>query len=74
MLPASVFDMKRLKMNRENYKKDRNSPKVNRKISRAKGQMLAIHAGIHATSVPKLRENYSAKTQWLTNVIPKVKE
>ncbi len=61
-------------MNRENYKKDRNKPKVNRKVSKAKSQMLAKHKGIHAASTPKLRVVYSAKTEWLTNVIPKLYE
>ena len=61
-------------MNRENYKKDRNKPKRNSKISRAKSQMLAKHNGIYATSTPTLRVSYSVKTEWLTNVIPKLKE
>jgi hypothetical protein len=61
-------------MNKANYKKVRNSPKVNRKVSRVKGQMLAKHSEIHGTAAPKLRVSYSAKTEWLTNVIPKLKE
>ena len=61
-------------MNRENYKKDRNKPKRNSKVSRAKRQMLAKPKGIYTTSTPKLRVAYSAKTEWLTNVIPKLKE
>jgi hypothetical protein len=61
-------------MNRENYKISRNNPKVNRKVSRVKGQMLAKHTEIDSSSVPKLRVNYSAKTEWLTNVIPKQKQ
>jgi hypothetical protein len=61
-------------MNRQNYKKVRYQPKRNCKVSRTKRQMLAKHKGISATATPKLRATYSAKTEWLTNVIPKLKE
>jgi hypothetical protein len=60
-------------MNRENYKKSRNKPKNNSKISRAKSQMLAKPKGINSTATPKLQVLYSTKTEWLTNVIPKLK-
>lgn len=61
-------------MNRENYKKDRNKPKRNNKVSRAKSQMLAKPKMVNSISTAKLRETYSAKTEWLTNTIPKLKE
>lgn len=61
-------------MNRENYKKDRNKPKINRKVGKAKSQMLAKQKGLNAVSTPKLCAVYSTKTEWLTNVIPKLKE
>jgi hypothetical protein len=61
-------------MNRENYKKDRNKPKINRKIGKAKSQMLAKQKRLNAVSSPKLCVVYSTKTEWLTNVIPKLKE
>jgi hypothetical protein len=61
-------------MNRENYNKDRYQPKVNRKVSRVKSQMLAKHAGLHSAAIPQLRVAYSTKTEWLAKVIPKLKE
>ena len=73
MLLGSVLNY-RQKINRENYTKDRYQPKVNRKVSRKKSQMLAPHAGIHSTAIPQLRVSYSTKTEWLAKVIPKLKE
>lgn len=61
-------------MNRENYKKSRNKSKVNRKVGKAKSQMLAKQKTINTVSTPKLCAVYSAKTEWLTNIIPKLKE
>ena len=60
-------------MNRENYKKSRNKPKNNSKITRAKRQVRANPKSANSTGTPKLRALYSAKTEWLTNVIPKPK-
>lgn len=58
-------------MNRENYKKDRNKPHRNSKISTSKKQMLAKSKVINAT--PKLREVYSSRTEWATKILPKLK-
>ncbi|MDD3793100.1 MAG: hypothetical protein PHY74_08230 [Candidatus Bathyarchaeota archaeon] len=61
-------------MNRENYKIKRNKPKSNSKISKAKSQMLTKPRGVNLTSTKELRKTYSTKTEWITNVIPKLKE
>jgi hypothetical protein len=61
-------------MNRANYKVDRNKPKVNNTISRAKKQMLAKPTNINSTRTPRLREIYSSKTEWATKILPKLKE
>jgi len=61
-------------MNRENYKIKRNKPKSNSKISKAKSQMLTKPRGVTLTSTKGLRKTYSTKTEWITNVIPKLKE
>ena len=59
-------------MNRENYKIVRNKPKRDNTMSKAKIQMLAKPKAAPANA--KLRENYSARTEWITKAIPKLKE
>jgi hypothetical protein len=59
-------------MNRENYKVKRNKPKRDSTVSRSKIQMLAKPTALRTTS--KMREVYAAKTEWATNVLPKLKE
>jgi hypothetical protein len=59
-------------MNRENYKVKRNKPKRDSTVSRSKIQMLAKPPALHTTS--KMREIYATKTEWATNVLPKLKE
>jgi hypothetical protein len=67
------LDYQRSHMNPENYKINRNKPKRNSAITRAKEQMLA-KPKINAVGTPKLRAIYSNKTEWVTKVIPKQKE
>lgn len=59
-------------MNRQNYKSIRNKPKRNSAVSKAKIQMLAKPKEAPATA--KMREIYSTKIEWVTKVIPKLKE
>jgi hypothetical protein len=74
MLRHQLLKEKRLKMNRANYKVDRNKPKQNSAITRSKKQMLAKPKMINATVTPKLREAYSSRTEWATQILPKLKE
>ena len=65
--------MQGLNLNRESYKTKRKSqPKRNMNNTRAKKQMMAKPKEIIST--PKLREIYSAKTEWATKILPKLKE
>jgi len=60
-------------LNRENYKtKRKGQPKRNRKITRAKKQMMVKPK--ENGSTPKLREIYSTKNEWATKILPKLKE
>jgi hypothetical protein len=59
-------------MNRENYKINRNQPKRDSTVSKAKIQMLAKPKPAPVNA--KLNEHYKASTEWLAKVIPKLKE
>jgi hypothetical protein len=74
MLRHQLLKEKRLKMNRANYKVDRNKPKQNSAITRSKKQMLAKPKATTSGAMPKLRQIYSSKTEWATQILPKLKE
>ncbi len=59
-------------MNPENYKSIRNKPKRNTSISKSKSRMLAKPTMAPATQT--LRDNYKNRTEWVTKIIPKLKE
>jgi len=60
-------------MNPENYKsKRKGQPKRNSSANRSKRRMLA--KAKEPNTSPKLREIYSAKTEWATKIMPKPKE
>jgi hypothetical protein len=61
-------------MNREQYKSIRKKPKRNSKISKNRRRMLATAKEWKPTTSPKLVEVFSTKTEWATNIIPKLKE
>jgi len=61
-------------MNRQNYKSIRNKPKRNSAISKSKSQMFAKVKETSPTSTLKLRAIYSAKTEWVKKVLPKLKD
>jgi hypothetical protein len=62
-------------MNRENYKsKRKGQPKRKSKIKGSKRRMVAVAKASKPITSPKLREAYSAKTEWVRNVIPKLKK
>lgn len=61
-----------INMNRDNYKVKRNKPKRDSTMSRSKIQMLAKPTALRSTS--KMREIYATKTEWATNILPKLKE
>jgi hypothetical protein len=67
------LNRERLKMNRENYRADRNKPKPTGSISRIKRQMQTKPIMITAESAQKLKKAYSSKTEWTAKVIPKQK-
>ncbi len=60
-------------MNPENYKtKRKGQPKRNSAANRSKRRMLA--KAKEPNTSPKLREIYSTKIEWVTKIMPKVKE
>ena len=62
-------------MNPEHYKpKRKGQPKRKDKLSWSKRQMLKAAQEWKPTTSPKLREAYSAKIEWVTKVIPELKE
>jgi hypothetical protein len=61
-------------MNRENYKSTRNNPKRKSTVTRAKAQMMAKPKASNSGATPKLRTIYNSRTEWITKVIPKLKE
>jgi len=61
-------------MNREQYKSTRKKPKRNSKISKNRRRMLAMAKEWKPTTSPKLVEAFFTKTEWATNIIPKLKE
>jgi hypothetical protein len=62
-------------MNPENYKtKRQGQPKRASALSKSKSSMLANAKTPTSYATPKLCEIYSAKTEWATKVIPKLKE
>jgi len=63
-----------MNMNREQYKSTRKKPKRNSKISTVKSLMLATAKKSNPDPSPKLREAYSTKIGWATEIIPKLKE
>jgi len=67
------FEVKRLNMNRADYKVKRNKPKPNTGITKSKKRMLANPNATTNTSL-KLSTVYSSKTEWATKLLPKLKE
>jgi len=67
------FEVKRLNMNRADYKVKRNKPKPNTGITKSKKRMFAGPKTTTSES-PKLRAVYSSKTEWATKLLPKLKE
>jgi hypothetical protein len=61
-------------MRLERYKSVRNKPKRDNTITKSKKRMLAKPKVSNSTSAPKLKEIYSTKKEWATNLIPKPKE
>jgi hypothetical protein len=62
-------------MNRENYKtKRKGQPKRNNKVKGSKRYMTGTGKEMNIYTQPQLREEYLAKTEWVRNVIPKLKE
>jgi hypothetical protein len=61
-------------MNREKYKSNRNKPKRKSTVSKAKTQMMAKPKTTNSNATPKLRAIYNTRTEWITKVIPKLKE
>lgn len=61
-------------MNRENYKSIRNKPKRNSAISRIKKQMLTKQKAPSPASDKLMQASYSRNVEWLTTVVPKLRE
>jgi len=62
-------------MNREQYKSIRKGqPKRKAKTAESKRQMAAETKHSNSYGTPELRAAYSAKTEWVRNVIPKLKK
>ena len=62
-------------MKPEHYKSIRKGkPKRKGKLGRSKSRMLAVANEWKPITSPKLREAYSAKTEWASKVIPELKE
>ena len=61
-------------MNREQYESIRKKPKRNSKISKYKSRVLAMAKDWKPATSPKLREAYPTKIEWVTKVIPELKE
>jgi hypothetical protein len=62
-------------MKPEHYKSIRKGkPKRKDKLSGSKRRMLKAAQEWKPTTSPKLREAYSAKIEWVTKVIPELKE
>jgi len=61
-------------MRLERYKSIRKKPKRDTTITKSKKRMLAKPKISPAATAPKLREIYSEKIEWATNLIPKPKE
>jgi len=60
-------------MNPENYKtKRKGQPKRNSAANRSKRRLLA--KAKEPNTSPKLRQIYSARTEWATKIMPKPKE
>jgi hypothetical protein len=74
MLGSTLESSETETMNRENYKSIRNKPKRNSAVSRIKKQMLIQPKASSPASDKKMRETYSRKTEWMTAVIPKLRE
>jgi predicted HTH transcriptional regulator len=59
----------------EHYKPTRKGqPKRKGKISARKSRMLAVAQERKPITSPQLRQAYSTKTEWVRNLIPKLKE
>lgn len=74
MLDSTLESTETETMNRENYKSIRNKPKRNSPISRIKKQMLATHRAPSPASDKLMQVSYSRNVEWLTTVVPKLKE
>lgn len=62
-------------MKPENYKSKRKGKlKTNAKLGGSKRRMLAMAKERKSNTSPKLREAYSTKIEWMTKVIPALKE
>jgi len=69
-----ALNWKRLNMNREQYKSIGKKPKRSSKISKNRMRVLATAKEWKPTTSPKLVEAFSTKTEWATNIIPKLRE
>lgn len=62
-------------MNREQYKSTRKGqPKRKAKTTESKSGTTTRTKGGNSYGTPELRAAYSAKTEWVRNVIPKLKK